>query len=634
MWLKVEKYHYISFDIFDTLVRRNVESPKDVFEIVSKQCEYLKPLQYINDFAKIRTQAEHVARNKYCREITLDDIYEEIFLNTNYETLDIYKNKEIEIELAICQPDYQMQKLLNKCIDAGKNVILITDMYLPETVIISILNKCGYYGYKKLYLSNLIGSMKADGKLFEYVLDKEKISPKQLIHIGDNIKSDIHQANKCGISSIYVKRKDLKKRKKQWYQEKKLSLSILNLYISNNNYYKDDIFSNVGFSAFGPLLFGFMEWIHDSIKKKGYEKVYFLSRDGYIMKQAYDSLYGMENIKTFYFYASRRALQGAAIHLNPEFDIVLNSMYIPRSVSLKWLIERWGLDEEMYEDVLENESIDLSDEFDGKTLLYNHKIRSIFEKLKSRIIENSRVEYLNFCKYLEKMEFNEKVAIVDIGWYGNMQNSLQTMLKNMKLAVEIEGYYLGIVPDSKFQKDYKMNGYLFERGKNEDLFYHIKYINTLLELFFMAHHGSAKRYILNNNIGDIELDMFEYKDTETEFNIQLLQDSALEFVEGFRTISCYIKNDEMVYFNNLFDTFSRPDIITATEFGNLMYWDAKWIRIANKESLMKIIIRPKVFVKSYLFASWKMGYLKRMLKINIPYEKIVFSTRKIYKRVK
>lgn len=39
MWEKIKKYSIISFDIFDTLIKRNVCIPEDVFDIVQEQFE-------------------------------------------------------------------------------------------------------------------------------------------------------------------------------------------------------------------------------------------------------------------------------------------------------------------------------------------------------------------------------------------------------------------------------------------------------------------------------------------------------------------------------------------------------------------------------------------------------------------
>ena len=39
LWRKIQRYSVISFDIFDTLIKRNVCIPEDVFDIVQEQFE-------------------------------------------------------------------------------------------------------------------------------------------------------------------------------------------------------------------------------------------------------------------------------------------------------------------------------------------------------------------------------------------------------------------------------------------------------------------------------------------------------------------------------------------------------------------------------------------------------------------
>ena len=54
LYLKVEPYKYVSFDIFDTLVKRNVENPTDVFKIMEGNAG--------KGFADRRIKAEREAR--------------------------------------------------------------------------------------------------------------------------------------------------------------------------------------------------------------------------------------------------------------------------------------------------------------------------------------------------------------------------------------------------------------------------------------------------------------------------------------------------------------------------------------------------------------------------------------------
>lgn len=56
---------------------------------------------------------------------------------------------EIELECAVCQPNYEMQCFFKQLVEKNISIIIISDMYLPKEVIDRILKKCGYSGYKK-----------------------------------------------------------------------------------------------------------------------------------------------------------------------------------------------------------------------------------------------------------------------------------------------------------------------------------------------------------------------------------------------------------------------------------------------------------------------------------------------------
>ena len=59
IYKEIENYKYISFDIFDTLIKRNVEKPTDIFELIPKR--YNKELK---NFKEKRINAEHIARKQ------------------------------------------------------------------------------------------------------------------------------------------------------------------------------------------------------------------------------------------------------------------------------------------------------------------------------------------------------------------------------------------------------------------------------------------------------------------------------------------------------------------------------------------------------------------------------------------
>ena len=72
---QIDKVDVVSFDIFDTLLKRNVRHPKDVFNLVESKYNAESSVE-LKDFRSQRVLAECKARENATKEdITLDDIY-------------------------------------------------------------------------------------------------------------------------------------------------------------------------------------------------------------------------------------------------------------------------------------------------------------------------------------------------------------------------------------------------------------------------------------------------------------------------------------------------------------------------------------------------------------------------------
>lgn len=624
-----KRYNIISFDVFDTLINRTVDSPSVVFDLVEQEHDLTFPKEIqVTGFRSKRIEAERIARQRNNKEICLDEIYDVLKEQSDALDWDTYKELEIKTEIRCCTVNNKGYAMYSKCLSQKKQIIVISDMYLPQKVIEEILQANGYCEYKALYLSCEVGFTKANGKLFDYCLSNEGIRPDQMLHVGDNLRSDIKNARLKGINAFHLKKSTSIIPGKGLLQHN----GLLELFINNTLDTTLDEFGQIGYCCFGPLLYGFIKWIYSEAKKHNYDQILFLSRDGYIMKKAFDLMTKGKNLNSNYMYASRRALQVASIHFESSFDDVMSQMFIPRTVNINWIIRKWGLEPENYRDSIIKVGLNPDYEINGCDIKTNSYIISLFNVLKSDIMNNSRDEYNAFIEYTNSIKLQGNIAIVDIGWYGNMQNSLEKLVKKAGIKADITGYYLGIVPESTYQDIYKMNGFLFERDKNEGLFYEFKYLNSLMELFFMAPHGSTLKYS-NQNSDHVILDKFEYENTYTRSMIDNLQRNALGFIEKFSAYYFRFNiNGEFTFLNPLYSTLIRPSWKTADCVGELSMWDGRWIPIAQKRNLLFSLLHITKMKADFLNTPWKMGYLKRMLCMPLHYDRIVFLLRSLYKR--
>lgn len=618
---KIDKYEYISFDIFDTLIKRNLPSPSSLFIIVKNKYEN-KFETHLNDWKNIRIDAEKRARKiSTNEEITLNEIYN----NISYSRIDLKQMKEIEIEteIELSQINKNIYSLYEYCKNQNKKIIITSDMYLPKTVIEKILHKNNIV-YDYLFLSSEIMKTKQSGNIYKEILKTLDIKPEQMLHIGDNKTSDFLRPKKIGINSVLIKNyNNLNfKNYKDIEDNNKFSYDCLEEFINNNIDSSKDYYFRAGYETFGPLLYGYSNWLDKQFKAKKYNHIYFLSRDGYIMQKAYNII--CPNNESKYIYASRRALIVPTIWMYKSLQEISNNVSFSNKLTVKEFLKKLGLDSDNYIDVISKYNYNLN-QYITLDDIKNNNIE-FYKDLKNEIYNNSRKEYEQLLSYFKSIDFNENVAIVDIGWYGNMQNALESISKIANWNVNIYGYYVGIIPKSDKQQKYNMKGFLFEKGK-EKLFLKEKFFNSIFELIFLAHHGSVKKYC--DMCEKVELYSYEYQDSDTNNDIKRFQDGALKFIKDFynSTLSKYIEINEDISINNLLRLGNRPSKEDIDNFGNMMFYDDIFLKINNSKSLGYYTLHLKEFINDFELSIWKIGFLKSVFKINIPYFEILTKLR-------
>lgn len=199
---RIKHYEYVSFDIFDTLIKRRVRTPADIFSCMERHCVNQKsPIE--KEFRVKRQYAERVALKKKGSPCTLAEIYEEYHAMYGGDTI-TYMEIEREVELELCFPNRNIITFFQQCVRAGLHVLIISDMYLDSLFLSRMLEKCGVSGYEKLFVSCECGVSKMDGTMFLYVLRELGVSPELLLHIGDNPVSDGLHARQYGIHTFIL----------------------------------------------------------------------------------------------------------------------------------------------------------------------------------------------------------------------------------------------------------------------------------------------------------------------------------------------------------------------------------------------------------------------------------------------
>lgn len=360
-----EDIDVISFDLFDTLVVRPVEHPSDVYDLLDK--EFSEMSDAFISFKKLRIEAEAVLRRKIIRgeldteDITLNQIYEVIsgFLLERSIASDISRRMmeaEICLEKKLCETRQSGRWLWDRAVQSGKRVVVVSDMYLGEECLKQILDKNGYYGYEKIYVSSETGKRKITGNLYLHVMEDLKVSSGRILHIGDNEESDCRIATECGMKaallpsaiSVYDSIGASHQVEKicsdltNW-DAAKTSVAIgamrqmaavkyfddpFRTFDKSSDYNNDPYF--VGYGALGMHLMALTRWIAENAMRDKVDQMIFMARDGYLPKLAYDILRKIhpELPESRYLHVSRRAVLPAMIS-KPEdlYDLPVDITY-------------------------------------------------------------------------------------------------------------------------------------------------------------------------------------------------------------------------------------------------------------------------------------------------------------------
>lgn len=292
----LEKAEIVSFDIFDTLLVRKVTHPKDLFKLIESELN-AEGFYHVRIFAELRARAQLKKE-----DVSIKDIYR--FIPYRYRNfLSIEKSFErLQLERnPIAYKYYQM------AIAQKKHIIAISDMYLDADFLKDILHKQGFTEIDAVFVSNELNATKSTGQLFQTVAKRLKVSPNQILHLGDNYSVDFQTAQKEGLHAVWLPQISLQleyERKKYTAMGSDLSSSIHNSLVCR---YQSigNIWHVYGYMLGGPLVLSFLCWLKHRCYVNQTDHLAFIGRDGWILKRMFDKFLSTDTISSSYVYLPR-----------------------------------------------------------------------------------------------------------------------------------------------------------------------------------------------------------------------------------------------------------------------------------------------------------------------------------------
>lgn len=292
----LDRIQLLSLDVFDTLLLRTCERPEDVFLEVGRRAAargWLAPAIGPGEFASLREASQHHNYATLGREPQLEDIYGRLpdWIGTRASL----QRLEEEVEADFCVLNPSVASLVASCRDRDIRVVLLSDMYLGERRVRTLLAHAGFdtrVWTDRVLVSVDAGGYKMTGALYEQLAAAYPDVPRSaMLHIGDNVQSDVRAARAAGFHAVHydMVRHDpdgtaaLEQLACGHVLPELSALRRLSASLAAGTTPEQRAWYRVGASVAGPFASALVEWTLDQCEAEGIELVAPLMREGYML---------------------------------------------------------------------------------------------------------------------------------------------------------------------------------------------------------------------------------------------------------------------------------------------------------------------------------------------------------------
>ncbi len=470
-----------TFDIFDTALIRRCGLPNVVFDIVA--------LRAFPDRADCRDEFVNWRRQAAMRAGTnasLSDIYRQegsdSFPGVKANSL---LDMEMAVEAEMLMANTDVKRMITNLRNERWTIKFLSDMYLSSSFLREVLLREGCLAEgDEVIVSCEWDARKDDGSLYRKV--RERYTPEEWVHHGDNHGSDIRMARKCGVKAREINSEftPIERRINDyatnihngWRMRLLAGISRAARLKSGNS--ATDILAA---DYVAPVYVAFVAYVLRQSRNDGIERLHFLSRDGYIMKKIAEAL-DPDGLELNYLFVSRCSLMRAYLSNDSErryIEIADRRTLISRSVdNLLWQLQT------SREDLRSQFGI----EFPYSKILLHEQQRDFLDKLFHHpdftpwLMERFAGDASLTATYLHQEgldDCSKRQAMVDVGWLGTSRLMINRILSNSGKNINIPTFYLGVRGDV-YPRSYGDFYSYFSFGQLDT------YATSLIENYFSA----------------------------------------------------------------------------------------------------------------------------------------------------
>jgi hypothetical protein len=471
-----DKFDTISFDVFDTLIHRRV-APEIVVDSVARTLQHLIIEHGLNapascllrcrDQAYLRLTAVHVSKG-----LDPDTTLDELALTWVAEATGLPIDAPIVVRIAreivateaaserrVAYGNVTLAKLLPTLRGRGARLLAISDMYLGHAHVAPLLADAGMLDcFDAVYVSGDHRLLKRTGRLFGHVCAQENIIPGRWLHIGDNFEVDGIAATRQGAQAWIINDRQHHGAARGYQFDaarlitaKQEAGQMIACYAQAKLPDRLSDEAQFGFCILGPILCAFVHRVLERCREQEIEQIYFLAREGHILQMLFRRLAPLVYAKhpppaSRYLAASRLTSFLAAM---TDFGDAELAAVIANSArhTLRNLLSPLQIPEKMLDSIARRHGLADSHSESIPDPMHAPVLRSLLadEEVAGWVREKAAQARTSLHAYLHQSGWfdTRQVALVDIGWGGQIQDNLVRSLAGQQSVPAVYGLYLG-----------------------------------------------------------------------------------------------------------------------------------------------------------------------------------------------
>ena len=436
----------LTLDFFDTLVTRNVAQPTHVFAEVERiLVEEYGPRW--RGYGLQRVRAEQRARitavddDKY-RDVTHDEVMKELAIGMKLSLTEseIARATECAAEIDCARPIPFGMELFTEARTRGIALLVVSDNYMPASHLVEMAHRAGFTSLEQseVLVSCEHGGLKHNGRLWREVLDISGVSPRKILHVGDDVAADVTQPSRLGIATYRDPRMRVTHRHMENTSPDVLPLSRIEATMRDETYVAGwDSAHSLGAGALAVVVAAQIHDVRTVLAQRDVVGVYFAARDGWLAHQVWSQTLAHTTQVPGHYLAFSRSVFGRANLTVVDDAVALRFVDQHERLTVRQLGERFGCTMES------THSPDTAVDADtARKIIIDNEQRILHA---SQALRDRVLGYLDTVGLLSPGHH----VVVDAGWTGATVADLAELVhRTTQGSATVEGRFLGLYWDA------------------------------------------------------------------------------------------------------------------------------------------------------------------------------------------